>query len=187
MWRRDGAPQVRITGTFQYGDHLKSYLLLEKLAALVVNKAEGLPYRRRVEVAIWKDGKVLLTKNKSREGDEWYGLPGGGTEGETDERAARNECLEEVGVAVTSLKKTSVLHRQEGISDKKGRAEKYRGSLTRVFSAAYAGRDTSRLGADGDSVRYVWKTPEEAKTLLADNKVDSRYRVEAMLESRPAV
>ena len=158
---------------------------LSKLASLVVNKAEGLPYRRRVEVVIWKDGKVLLTKNKNQEGEEWYGFPGGGTEGETDESAARNECLEEVGVTVENLKKTSVLHRQEGISNKKERAEKYRGSLTRVFSAAYSGKDTSRLGADGDSVRYVWKTPEEAKTLLADNKVDSKYRVEAMTESRP--
>lgn len=162
---------------------MSSYYL-SKLAALVVNKTEGLPYRRRVEVVIWKDGKVLLTKNKSKEGDEWYGFPGGGTEGDTDENAARNECLEEVGITVENLKKTGVLHRQEGISDKKGRAEKYRGSLTRVFSATYSGKDTSRLGADGDSVRYVWKTPEEAKTLLADNKVNSRYRVEAMMESR---
>lgn len=158
---------------------------LSKLATLVVNKTEGLPYRRRVEVVIWKDGKVLLTKNTSKEGDQWYGFPGGGTEGETDESAARNECLEEVGVAVANLKKTGVLHRQEGISDKKGRAEKYRGSLTRVFSATYSGKDTSRLGADDDSVQYVWKAPDEAKALLADNKVDSRYRVKAMLESTP--
>lgn len=158
---------------------------LDKLAAFVVNQDKSLPYRRRVEVAIWKDGKVLLTKNKNAEGEEWYGFPGGGTEGETDESAARNECLEEVGVAVDGLKKTSVLHRTEGISDKKGRGEKYRGSLTRVFSANFKSTDKSRLGADGDSVRYVWKSPDEAATLLGDNKVDSSYRVKALRESTP--
>lgn len=156
-----------------------------KLAAFVVNKTEGLPYRRRVEVVIWKDGKVLLTKNKNKEGEEWFGFPGGGTEGETDESAARNECLEEVGLAIDGLKKTSVLHRSEGISDKKGRGEKYRGSLTRVFSANFRAEDTSRLGADGDSVPYVWKTPQEASALLKSSKVDASYRVKAMQESDP--
>ena len=160
---------------------------MAKLAAFVVNKTEGLPYRRRVEVVIWKDGKVLLTKNKNKEGEEWFGLPGGGTEGETDESAARNECLEEVGLAIDGLKKTSVLHRQEGISDKKGRGEKYRGSLTRIFSANFKDKDTSRLGADGDSVRYVWKTPGEASALLRNNKVDASYRIKAMRESGPGL
>jgi 8-oxo-dGTP pyrophosphatase MutT (NUDIX family) len=158
---------------------------LQKLAAFVVNQDKSLPYRRRVEVVIWKDGKVLITKNKNKEGEEWYGFPGGGTEGDTDENAARNECLEEVGIAVDGLKKTSVLHRTEGISDKKGRGEKYRGSLTRVFSASFLGLDKSRLGADGDSVKYVWKTPDEAATLLKDNKVDSSYRLRALRESTP--
>ena len=157
--------------------------LLDKLAAFVVNQDKSLPYRRRVEVVIWRDGKVLVTKNKNKEGEEWYGFPGGGTEGETDESAAKNECLEEVGVAIDGLKKTSVLHRTEGISDKKGRGEKYRGSLTRVFSASFKEIDKSRLGADGDSVKYVWKTPDEAATLLKDNKVDSSYRVKALRES----
>lgn len=160
---------------------MSSYL--EKIAAFVVNQDKSLPYRRRVEVVIWKDGKVLLTKNKNDEGEEWYGFPGGGTEGETDESAARNECLEEVGIAVDGLKKTSVLHRTEGISDKKGRGEKYRGSLTRVFSASFKNIDKSRLGADGDSVKYVWKSPDEAASLLKDNKVDSSYRAKAMQES----
>ena len=157
--------------------------LLDKLAAFVVNQDKSLPYRRRVEVVIWRDGKVLVTKNKNKEGEEWYGFPGGGTEGETDESAAKNECLEEVGVAIDGLKKTSVLHRTEGISDKKGRGEKYRGSLTRVFSASFKEIDKSRLGADGDSVKYVWKTPDEAAALLKDNKVDNSYRVKALRES----
>ncbi len=158
-------------------------VFLEKIAEMVFNKDTSLPYRRRVEVAIFKDGKVLLTKNKNKEtGEEWYGFPGGGTEGERDEDAARKECLEEVGVAVTGLKPTSILHTQEGINDKKGRGERYRGSKNRVFIAFYSGVDKSRHGEDGDAARYVWKTPDEAKKLLKDNKVDSMYRIKAMQE-----
>lgn len=158
------------------------YLL--KIAEMVYNKDTSLPYRRRVEVAILnKDGKVLLTKNKNKDtGEEWYGFPGGGTEGDKDIEAARKECLEEVGIAVTDLNPTSVLHTQEGINDKKGRAEKYRGSKTRVFSALYDRVDKSLLGDDDDAVKYVWKNPSEAEELLGRNKVDSSYRVKAMKE-----
>lgn len=158
-------------------------VFLTKIAEMVFNKDTSLPYRRRVEVAIFKEGEVLLTKNKNKDnGEVWYGFPGGGTEGEKDADAARKECLEEVGVSVTDLKATSVLHTQEGINDKRGRAEKYRGSRTRIFIAKYDGVDKSQHGEDGDAVRYVWKTPEEAKKLLKANKVDSAYRIKAMQE-----
>lgn len=148
---------------------------------MVLNKDTSLPYRRRVEVAIFKDGKVLLTKNKDKStGDTWYGFPGGGTEGEKDSLAARNECLEEVGVDVSDLQATGVTHTQEGIGNKKGRAEKYRGSKTKMFVALYKGVDKSRLGRDGDSVKYVWEDPEKAIPLLKDNKVNSEYRIDAV-------
>lgn len=154
---------------------------LDKLAEMIVNKDKSLPYRRRVEVAIFKDGKVLLTKNKDKEsGDFWYGFPGGGTEGKTDEKTAHEECLEEVGVAIKDLKDTGILHTQEGIGNKDGRAEKYRGSRTKMFRATYLSKDTSKLGDDGDSVKYVWMEPEEAKKVLLKNKVDSEYRVKAL-------
>ena len=157
---------------------MNTYLL--KVAEIVVNRDSSLPYRRRVEVAIFKNGKVLLTKNKGDDGEAWYGFPGGGTEGDRDVDAAHKECLEEVGVAVDQLEPTGETHTQEGIGNKKGRAEKYRGSRTRMFTAAYSGKDDSKLGDDNDAVGYVWKDPDEAEKLLRANKVNSAYRVRAM-------
>lgn len=158
---------------------MNPYLI--KIAEMVVNTDKSLPYRRRVEVAILKDGNVLLTKNKNKDnGEVWYGFPGGGTEGDKDAEAAKKECLEEVGLAVTNLLPVGELHVQDGIGNKAGRAEKYRGSRTRMFVADYAGVDKSKLGDDGDAVGYVWKTPDDAETLLLKNKVNSRYRVEAI-------
>ena len=153
------------------GETLNRYL--EKLA-------QSLPYRRRVEVAIFKDGKVLLTKNKDDEGQAWYGFPGGGTENDSDEKAAKKECLEEVGVKVENLTRVGTPHVQEGISSKKGRDKLYRGSVTRMFKADYVGKDDSILGADGDSVKYGWYEVDEAKKLLKKNSIDSSYRVDAI-------
>ena len=156
--------------------------LLNKIAAFVLNTDSYLPYRRRVEVAIFKDGKVLLTKNKDKDsGDSWYGFPGGGTDGDSDSVAARKECLEEVGVEVDNLQRTEILHTQEGMGDKKGRDKKYRGSKTVTFTADWKGKDTSKLGDDKDSVRYIWADIDEAKKLLRDNKIDSSYRIKTML------
>jgi 8-oxo-dGTP pyrophosphatase MutT (NUDIX family) len=159
------------------------YLL--KIAEMVQVKDKTLPYRRRVEVAIFKDGKVLLTKNKDKKtGDDWYGFPGGGTDGDSDKVAANKECLEEVGVQVANLKETDILHTQEGIGNKDGRDKKYRGSRTKMFVAEYSHKNTDKLGDDNDSVKYVWKTPEEAEPLLKDNAVNSMYRIKAMRQAK---
>jgi 8-oxo-dGTP pyrophosphatase MutT (NUDIX family) len=153
--------------------------LLNKIAEFVTNTDKSLPYRRRVEVAIFKDGKVLLTKNKDKkDGSTWYGFPGGGTDDDTDAEAARKECLEEVGVELDNLQATDILHTQEGIGSKDGRDKKYRGSRTKMFTADYRGKDTSIL--EDDARRYIWATVDEAKKLLVDNKVDSSYRVKAL-------
>lgn len=158
---------------------MNTFLL--KIAEMVYNKDTSLPYRRRVEVAIFKDGKVLLTKNKNEEtGETWYGFPGGGTEGKSDEETAHAECLEEVGIAIQNVKSTTILQKQEGINDKKGRGEKYRGTQTKVFTADFLAKDDSKLGDDGDDVKFVWKTPNEAAELLKKNSVDSGYRIKAM-------
>jgi 8-oxo-dGTP pyrophosphatase MutT (NUDIX family) len=149
--------------------------LLNKVAEMVVNNDESLPYRRRVEVAIFKGDKVLLTKNKDEEsGNKWYAFPGGGTEGEKDSVAAEKECLEEVGVAVKNLKKTEVLEKEEGINAKKGREGKYRGTLTRVFTAEFDHYNDAKLGDDGDDVPFVWKTIPEAIKLLGEKSFRSR-------------
>ena len=160
--------------------------LIDKIAEMVYNKDEDLPYRRRVEVAIFKDDKVLLTKNKDKKtGDEWYGFPGGGTEGDKDEVAAEKECLEEVGVAVKDLRKTDVYTTTEGISAKDGRQERYRGSKTRFFTAEYSGENKKLLGSEGDAVKYVWKTKAEALPLLKANKVDPSARIRTIKDHWP--
>lgn len=155
--------------------------LMGKIASFITDVNPDLPYRRRVEIAIFKDGKVLLTKNKDKDtGDSWYGFPGGGTEGDTDEEAARKECLEEVGISLDNLSRTDILDIKEGIGSKNGRDKKYRGSRTRMFTADYKAKDTSKLGNDGDSVKYIWSDISEAKKLLKANKVDSTYRVKTL-------
>lgn len=160
--------------------------LITKAAEMVVNSDTSLPYRRRVEVAIFKGNKVLLTKNKDeKSGDQWYGFPGGGTEGEKDEVAAKKECLEEVGIQVQDLKRTDISHVQEGISAKKGREDKYRGSKTRMFTAVFNAYNDSKLGDDGDAVKYVWKPKDEALALLKDNKVDPSYRISTLKDYWP--
>lgn len=153
--------------------------LLNKIAEMVSNSDKSLPYRRRVEVAILKGDQILLTKNKDKSsGKEWYGFPGGGTEGKTDVETAKQECLEEVGILIKEPTKTEIFKTEESINDKKGRAEKYRGSKTRYFVADYDAVDKSKLGDDGDSVRYVWKTKKEALELLGNDPLNkSRIQV----------
>lgn len=154
--------------------------MLNKIAEMVMNDDKTLPYRRRVEVAIQKGNKVLLTKNKDKKtGNTWYGFPGGGTEGDTDAVASEKECMEEVGIKIKDLVKTDVFAIQEGISDKAGRGEKYRGSKTRYLRAIFDKYDDSKLGDDGDAAKYVWKTKDEALTLLGDDPLN-KYRVKVI-------
>jgi 8-oxo-dGTP pyrophosphatase MutT (NUDIX family) len=130
---------------------------LEKIAA-------ELPYRKRVEVIIVKDGQILVTKNKNKEtGDEWFGFPGGGLDGKGAIETAEEECMEEVGVKVNNVKKIDVpACTEEGISKKDNRHLKFRGSITTWYIADYDQIDKSKLGDDGDSRKYRWRSLQEA-------------------------
>lgn len=154
---------------------------LLKIAKFILDTDKSLPYRKRVEVLIIKGDKILVTKNKSDDGkDSWYGFPGGGNDGKSDETTVKEECLEEVGVKVKDIRNLNVSNVENGMSDKKNRHLKFRGSMTRVYSATYDGRDSSQLGDDGDDVRYVWVSKDEAKKLLSKNKLNVKYRLEAL-------
>lgn len=175
-----GGIRVKPPGVNPSGLTMKG--MMGKIAAFVTDVDQSLPYRDRVEVAIFKNDKVLLTKNKDKEtGDTWYGFPGGGVENDSDEVAARKECLEEVGIEIDNLKPANILNKQEGMGDKKGRDKKYRGSKTRMFTANWKATDKSKLGDDNDSVKYIWSDVEEAKKLLKKNKIDSSYRVGTLM------
>lgn len=59
------------------------------------------PIRNSAKAVIVRDGKVLLTKNKDRDG-YFYLFPGGGQEAaESLNAAVVRECLEEIGQRVT--------------------------------------------------------------------------------------
>jgi 8-oxo-dGTP pyrophosphatase MutT (NUDIX family) len=126
--------------------------------------AEKLPYRARVEVVIRKDDKVLIMKCKNPDtGDQWYAFPGGGVDDQTESEAAENECLEEVGIKVKNLKKTNITFKEQGgLGKKDDRHLKFRGSETRWYVADYDQMDKSKLGDDGDSRKYRWRSLSEA-------------------------
>ena len=161
--------------------------LLEKVAKLIFNKDKTLPYRERVEVAIFKGDKVLLTRDKDSEkpGEMWYGFPGGGKEGKSFKATAEEEALEEVGIAIKDLKKVPVERTEEGIDDRLDRAKGFRGSKTEYGIAIYDDKDKSLYGHDDDAVKYVWKTKDEAVALLKQNSRDSSSRVEVLEKHWP--
>lgn len=149
--------------------------------------ASSLPYRDRVEVLIQKDGNILLTRNKNKDnGDEWWGLPGGGVDGQRPTEACQNECLEEVGIRIKNIKNLGITHTQEGgMSKKDNRHLKYRGSITDWYSADFDEVDRSKLGDDNDSRKYAWKSPKEALQALKQGKYMSTPRVNAVKALKP--
>lgn len=151
---------------------------LEKIAQMI---SKDLPYRKRVEVVIVKDGKVLLTKNKDKTtGDEWFGFPGGGLDGKSAKETCIEECLEEVGVAVKNPTSLGIKHRQEGMSTKDNRHLKFRGSDTEWFMAEYDKMDRSQLGDDGDSRQYRWEGLKTALEAVSKSKVMATPRQRAL-------
>jgi 8-oxo-dGTP pyrophosphatase MutT (NUDIX family) len=140
---------------------MNKYLI--KLSAMS-SEATSLPYRDRVEVVIRKGDQYLVTKNVNKDsGDSWLGFPGGGVDSLTEKQACIEECLEEVGIRVGNLRLLSVpIHIQEGMSKKKNRHLKYRGSKTKWYLADYLEMDRSQLGDDGDSRQYAWESLQEA-------------------------
>lgn len=148
----------------------------------LIKIAETLPYRDRVEVVICKDDKILVMKCKNKEtGDEWYAFPGGGVDGQSESKAAENECLEEVGVKVKNLRATDITFKEEGgMSKKDDRHLKYRGSKTRWYVADYAEMDRSKLGEDGDSRKYRWLGHQEALQAVKSGRGISTPRQKAI-------
>lgn len=125
------------------------------------------PYRQRVELVIWKRNKILITINPYK-GGVWYGLPGGGVDGDDLEEAVRREALEEVGIAVKELKHTGFSSIKHGYASegRPDRQEKYGGSETHLYEADYDKLDHSLYNKDGDAVDFVWMSSRIAYQLL---------------------
>jgi 8-oxo-dGTP pyrophosphatase MutT (NUDIX family) len=146
-----------------------------------------LPYRDRVEVVIQKDDKILVTKNKDKEsGKEWFGFPGGGLDGQKAVEACQNESLEEVGVRIKNIKPLDLEFTEEGgMSKKDNRHLKYRGSITKWYSADFDEMDRSKLGEDNDSRKYAWKTHQEALQAVKGGRDISTQRQAAIKALKP--
>lgn len=144
--------------------------------------AEGLPYRDRVEVIIQKGEEILLTKSKNKEtGEPYYGFPGGGVDDQTETKAAENECLEEVGVAIKNLKSLKGTFKEEGgLGKKDDRHLKFKGSITKWYIADYDKIDRSKLGDDNDSRKYIWVTLPEAIKLIKNDRAISSFRSDVL-------
>ncbi len=149
--------------------------------------AKDLPYRDRVEVVIQKDDKILLTKNKNKEtNEEWYGFPGGGVDDQTEKLACENECLEEVGVAIKNIKPIGDSFKEEGgLGKKEDRHLKFRGSLTKWFTADFYSMDKSKMGDDGDSRKYTWLSHEEALEAVKGDRGIATHRHKVLKALKP--
>lgn len=142
----------------------------------------GKPLRRRAEIMIWRDGKILVTHNRHGT-HRWYGLPGGGIDhGETPRDAAVREALEEVGIAVRNVVNTGEVFIGKNPPGLYGpRARMYGGVHTTLFKGDYDRVDHSIYGSEGDPAPFIWLTPKEAYKIFLDlyndNNDRGRHRV----------
>ncbi len=133
-----------------------------------VEKNAMLPSRHVVRVLIIKEGKICLgTKQDKVDGHTIYMFPGGGVEVHQSEvDAAINECLEEVGIAVTDIRDLGYRTTKPFKSFSKDRLGMFISTKTTYFCATYKEINTTRYGDDGDQMPYVWVTPNEAIELM---------------------
>ncbi len=113
------------------------------------------PWRNRAEVYIIKDNKIILGKPSNWNG---YSIPGGGIErGETSQKAAQREALEEVGARCKNLRKigtTKILYNP--IRSKKMEwTTNWKGVIFTTYIAEFDGYDKSLWGKEIDSYESV--------------------------------
>lgn len=114
------------------------------------------PYRLRSEIAIFKDGKVLIVVINP----DKRGYPGGGLEeGETAEAGGVREALEEVGVKAIDVLSTGINTRVVGYNaapENAYRNDIFAGSITFWVTGKYSHNDKTHLGLDKDAMSYAW-------------------------------
>ena len=140
--------------------------------------------RKRVEVAIFRHGHVLIICGRSDDGTHWFGFPGGGQDGASLTDAVIKESLEEVGVGITNIEITPLTQRAgPAVMAIDDQGLRYAGSVTTYLVADYGRVDTRILGHAGDASEYVWMLQEEALQCLADTElVDNSIRRKLLQE-----
>lgn len=149
------------------------------------------PYRPRVETLVIKDGRYVFlnmydTKtaiNNERFGN--YELPGGSIDNDCDKiTQAENEVNEEILVKVKNIYNTGVQY-YETFSDgnveefKKESPLSYRGFMSEVFAAEYAGKFDAKNVEDKDLDLEMQKGKFYAISLVADKLTE--YHITALL------
>lgn len=149
------------------------------------------PYRPRVETLVIKDGRYVFlnmydTKtaiNNERFGN--YELPGGSIDNDCDKiTQAENEVNEEILVKVKNIYNTGIQY-YETFSDgnveefKKESPLSYRGFMSEVFAAEYAGKFDAKNVEDKDLDPEMQKGKFYAISLVADKLTE--YHIAALL------
>jgi len=125
-----------------------------------------LPWRKRAEVYILKDDKLIVGKSTNK---KWKGyiIPGGGIDkNETPIQAAKRETLEEIGVSCKSFKKINETRAKYGsdipstMSNKmkeylKKVHSKYIGTITYTFIAHFDKYDKKLWGKEIDKYQPI--------------------------------
>lgn len=134
-------------------------------------------YRKKVEVIVIKEGKVCVCLPSP--GREFYGFPGGGIDpGETLEQAAKRECLEEVGFAVTDVQ--SLNAGEVFLSGTKAKKLGFDGSQVFYYMAAYGSDNRSIYNIEGDGRDVEWMDIDKAIQIYSAAKTpfdDSRASI----------
>jgi 8-oxo-dGTP pyrophosphatase MutT (NUDIX family) len=130
-------------------------------------------YRQRVEVVIFKEQNILLTlippfgNLKS----PYHGFPGGGVENETNISAVNREVLEEVGIKINNINKIGISPFKLEISDEIRKLKNITslGTITNYYKANYLSSDNSLYNKDGDAVKYIFTTINDAINLINED------------------
>ena len=144
--------------------------ILDNINSLIL-ESSGLPNRQRVEVIIRNPEKevmlILFPSHGYSSNKPILEFVGGGVEpGDSLIQTVKKEALEEVGVAVTNIKKVRIKtfesnwENSDHVSAKK--KAMFKGTETTFFTADYKEKDMSLYGSAGDEVDYIFVSVNEA-------------------------
>ena len=146
---------------------------------------ESRPYRKRVEVIIKKDDKILLSvisPYPPKVTKQYFGFSGGGVDaGDSAVKTCKKECLEELGIRIKNIKKLSIKPFKfewakikiedtgtDYSKELQKRTTQYRGTLTDYYTADFDKIDLSMYGVDGQTTEYVFVSIPEAISLITN-------------------
>lgn len=143
-----------------------------------------LPSRPCVRAIIVKQNRICLCKQISNEGKFTnYAFPGGGIELNQDHvEAVKAECLEEVGIRVTSVISLDLTDERRGQFFYGERAKQFGGIKDFYYMAKFYKEDTSLYNSQGDGWEYEWLTIPEAikKITNGPESIYNAKRIEAL-------